>query len=170
MRALLLVALLSSAAAAQPGVEEPPTRRTPFDQGRFGFSAGAGSTTAFGERYFAIGAGAGYYVLDGVETGLSTQVQWGDGPTITRLTPSLRYVVQPLVGKFPLIPYAGVFYSHWFVGGGVADVDAIGTRGGLLYVSGSVILGLGVAYEHVVSECTGDCDAIYPDITVAVSF
>jgi hypothetical protein len=170
---------------AQPGarVEEPapapaptvaplldvPKRKTPFDQGRFGLTAGAGTTSAFGARYLAIGAGASYFVLDGVAIGVGTQVQWGDGPTIFRTTPELRYVVQPLVGRFPLIPYVAGFYTHWFIGERRNDVDAIGTRGGLLYVSGSVILGLGVAYEHLVSACAMDCSLVYPDITLSVA-
>ena len=176
MRSLVLVALLSSVAAAQPAVvapepveEEPPRPRTPFDQGRFGLGAGAGTASVFGQRYYYVGAGATYYVLDGVGVGLSSQVQWGGGPTILRTTPELRDVAQPLVGRWPLIPYVAVFYTHWFVGDGTADVDAIGTRGGLLYVSGSIILGLGVAYEHLVSECTMDCSAVYPDFTLSVA-
>lgn len=167
MKALAIVALLSSTAAAQ--VVESPTPRTPFDQGRFWFSAGGGATSAFGERYFAIAAGASYFVLDGVDVGLAGQHQWGDGPSISRLTPSLRYVAQPLVGKFPLIPYVGLFYSHWFIGSQINDVDAVGTRGGLLYVSGSIVVGLGIAYEQVVSACTEDCDAVYPDFTIAIA-
>jgi hypothetical protein len=155
-------------AAAAPA-PAPPRPRTPFDRGRFGLTAGAGTTSAFGERYFAIAAGASYYVLDGVGVGLGTQVQWGDGPTIFRTTPELRYVAQPLVGHWPVIPYVGVFYTHWFVGDRIADVDAIGTRGGLLYVSGSVVLGLGVAYEHLVSPCTMNCSAVYPDITLSIA-
>lgn len=172
MRTLAVAAILLAAATAHAdsalGEAEPP-RRTPFDQGRFGLSFGAGSTTAFGGRYFVIGGGGGYFVLDGLELGLAAAHQWGDGPSITRLTPAVRYVVQPLVGKFPLVPYAGVFYSHWFIGDAYADQDAIGTRGGLLYVSGSVVLGLGIAYEHIVSECTMDCDAIYPDLTISIA-
>lgn len=170
IRALVVVAMLASAAHAAPGdpVEEPP-RRTPFDQGRFNLGFGAGSQTAFGQRYFAIGGGAGYFVLDGVEVGLSGQYQWGDGPSITRLSPALRYVAQPLVGVWPVIPYVGVFYSHWFIGDMIPDEDAIGGRTGLLYVSGSVVLGLGVAYEHLVSECTTNCSAVYPDLTIAVA-
>jgi hypothetical protein len=156
-----------------PAVPEPePKRRTPFDQGRFSLTAGAGTSSALGQRYFGIGAGAMYFALDGVGIGLGTQVQWGDGPTILRTTPELRYVAQPLVGRWPLIPYAGVFYTHWFIGDAFIDVDAVGTRGGLLYVSGSVVLGLGVAYEHLVSECdamTMDCSSVYPDITISVA-
>jgi hypothetical protein len=146
-----------------------PKRRTPFDRGRFGLTAGAGSTSAFGVRYFAIGAGASYFVLDGVAVGLGTQVQWGDGPTIFRTTPELRYVAQPLIEYSPVIPYVGVFYTHWFIGNRVNDVDAVGTRGGLLYVSGSIVLGLGVAYEHLVSRCAMDCWSVYPDITISVA-
>jgi hypothetical protein len=174
MRALitLAVVLASSLAAAQPSATEhepPPRPRTPFDRGRFGLSAGAGTTSALGQRYFGIGAGASYFVLDGVGVGLSAQVQWGDGPTITRTTPELRYVAQPLVGRWPLIPYVAVFYTHWFIGDAFEDVDAIGTRGGLLYVSGSIVLGLGVAYEHLVSECTMNCSSVYPDITISIA-
>ena len=171
-RALALAVLLASAGAhAQPAPEPEPERpRTPFDQGRFNVSGGAGTASAFGERYYAIGLGATYYALDGVGLGLWTQVQWGDGPTIFRTTPELRYVAQPLVGRWPLIPYAGVFYTHWFVGSRIDDVDAIGTRGGLLYVSGSMVLGLGIAYEHLVSTCAMDCSSVYPDVTISIAF
>ena len=177
MRALALVALMTAVASAQPtaapgaqpGVQPEPELRTPFDQGRFGLSGGGGAGTAFGERYYAIALGASYFVLDGVGVGLASQVQWGNGPTITRVTPELRYVAQPLVGRWPLIPYAGVFYSHWFISSVYADVDAIGTRGGLLYLSGSIIVGLGIAYEHLVSECSTDCSSVYPDITIGFS-
>ncbi|HEX5060286.1 MAG TPA: hypothetical protein VFV99_13050 [Kofleriaceae bacterium] len=177
IRALALVALASSAAAAQPAPgavqpvpeEEPPRERTPFDRGRFALSAGAGTTSVFDQRYFGIGVAAGYFVLDGVAIDLGTQVQWGDGPTILRTTPGLRYVAQPLVGTWPLIPYVAGYYTHWFVGDAIADVDAVGTRGGLLYVSGSLVLGLGVGYEHLVSECTMDCSSVYPDLTISIA-
>lgn len=169
IRALLLLCVLAAVAHADPLDEEAPRRRTPFDQGRFGFSAGAGSQTAFGQRYFGIGAGASYFVLDGVAVDLGGEFQWGDGPNIARLTPELRYVAQPLVGRWPVIPYIAAFYSHWFIGQAIQDQDAIGTRGGLLYVSGSIILGLGVAYEHIVSDCTQNCSSVYPDLTIAIA-
>jgi hypothetical protein len=165
----VLASIVASVAHADPAEDEAPRRRTPFDQGRFGFSAGAGTQSAFGERYFGISAGATYFVLDGVGVGLGGEFQWGDGPNIARLTPELRYVAQPLVGKWPLVPYTGVFYSHWFIGDMVQDQDAVGARGGLLYVSGSIVLGLGIAFERIVSECTDDCSAVYPDLTIAVA-
>lgn len=188
IRALALVTLLASVAQAQPSQTppppsppeeaqpapppppEPPRVRTPFDQGRFGFSAGAGSQSAFGGRYFGIAAGGSYFVLDGVGIDLGGGFQWGDGPNIGRVTPGVRYVVQPLVGKFPLIPYVGAFYSHWFISSTYPDQDAVGGRAGLLYVSGSMVLGLGAVNEHIVSQCTMDCSIWYPDLTIAIAF
>ena len=163
-------------AGAQPGSapgpaqpEPEPRRKTPFDRGRVGLSFAAGSQTQFGARYFVVAGGGGYYVVDGVELGLGLAHQFGDGPSVTRTTPALRYVAQPLVGRSPLVPYVGVFYSHYFVGDGVADLDTAGTRGGLLYVSGSVVLGLGVVFERQVSECVMDCLSIYPDFTLSLA-
>jgi hypothetical protein len=43
-------------------------------------------------------------------------------------------------------------------------------RAGLLRLSGRLIIGLGVAYEHTVSACTTDCDAVYPDVTLGFTF
>jgi hypothetical protein len=170
MRRLVWLLLLGAAPAlADPVPPEEPPRKTPFDQGKFGLSFGAGSHTSLGEHYYAVGGGMGYYVLDGVEVGLGTSHQWGDGPAITQLTPSLRYVAQPLVGHSPLIPYIGVFGSRYFVYEGNDDVNSLGGRAGLIYVGGSLLLGLGIAVERVVSECTEDCTSVYPDLTLSLS-
>jgi len=119
--------------------------------------------------HFALGAAVGYFVLDGVEVGLGGLYQFGDGPSISKLTPSLRYIAQPLVGRSPVIPYVGAFYNHWFIGDGLADVDTLGGRGGLVYVSGQLVLGLGVVYERVISECVMDCSSVYPDFTISLA-
>jgi hypothetical protein len=178
MRSLVVAAVLAAlstsgvAHADDDGdatIPEPP-RKTPFDRGRKNLSAGGGSSSYLGERYFGLGAGFGYFVLDGLELGASAFYQFGDGPSIAKLAPQLRYVAQPLVGTWPLIPYAGVFYNHWFIGDGFVDVDAVGARAGLLYVSGRVLLGLGVAVEKTVSECAGDCTVAYPDLTISLVF
>ncbi len=168
--ALVVVGLTTSAAANDDDPPAPEQKvETPFDRGKLGVGIYGGSQTTLGHRYFAIGGAVGYYVLDGVEVGLGALHQFGDGPSISKLTPSVRYVVQPLVGRSPVIPYVGVFYNHWFIGDDYADVDTLGTRGGLLYVSGKLILGLGVAYERIVSECVTDCSAVYPDFTISLS-
>lgn len=171
-RALLLVLLASVAHAddAPPAAPPPPPPPppTPFDQGRVAISAGGGTTSSLGQQYVVIGGSVGYYVLDGVLVAVHGLHQFGSGPSISELSPELRYVAQPLVGRWPVIPYAGVFYNHWFIGG-LPDVDSVGGRAGGLWISGNVVLGLGVVVEHIVSDCTKDCDSVYPDITIALS-
>jgi hypothetical protein len=174
MRALALVVLsFAGVARADDGDEvvvvEPP-QKTPFDRGKKNLSVGGGSSSYLGERYFGIGAGFGYFVLDGLELGVSGLYQFGDGPSIAKVAPQIRYVAKPLVGKWPLIPYVGVFYNHWFIGGALEDVDAVGGRAGLLYVSGRVLLGVGIAVEKTVSECVEDCTVAYPDFTISLAF
>lgn len=158
-------------ARAQPEPEPPPAPRvrTPFDRGRFSLTGGGGSQRTLEHRYFVIGAGVGYFVLDGVELGLAATHWFGSGPSISELAPAVRYVAQPLVGRSPLIPYVGAFYNHGFLGDDLPDVDTVGARGGLLYVSGQLVLGLGVAYERVVSACTTDCSLVYPDLTISLA-
>jgi hypothetical protein len=163
---LLLLGLATPALADEPS--EPP-RPTPFDRGRLALSFGAGSQTSLGSRYFVIAGGVGYFVLDGVELGFSAAHQFGDGPSISRVSPSLRYIAQPLVGRWPVVPYVGGFYQHWFVGDTYDDVDVVGSRAGFIYVAGRLLLGLGAAYEHIVSACTTDCDSIYPDLAISLS-
>ena len=167
----LVLAGLSTAAHADEAVPDDaaPAPETPFDRGKLSLSIGGGSQTALDHRYFAIGGAVGYFVLDGVEVGLGALHAFGDGPSISKLTPMLEYVAQPLVGRSPVIPYVGAFYNHWFIGSGLADVDTLGGRGGLLYVSGQLVLGLGVAYERVVSQCVTDCSSVYPDFTISLA-
>ena len=170
MLALTLLLIGGVAHADDETLEVPPPREpTPFDQGKMNLSIFGGSTSNFGERYFAIGGGFGYFVLDGLELGVAAVHQFGDGPSISQVQPRVRYVVQPLVGKFPLIPYVGAFYNHWFIGDGFDDVDAVGGRVGLIYISGRLLLGLGVAVERTVSPCTEDCTDVYPDFSLSLS-
>lgn len=162
------LALLVLAVAAPAYADEPP-RETPFDQGRISISAGGGTTSTLNHHYIVLGGGVGYYVLDGVELSLHGLYEWGDGPSISLLSPQLRYVAQPLVGQWPVIPYVGVFYNHWFVGDNLGDEDSVGARAGGLWINGRIVIGLGVVYEQIVSSCT-DCSSWYPDITIGFTF
>ena len=163
MKAIALVLLTATAHA-----DEPP-QPTPFDRGKFGLSGGAGRQSTFDTSYIVVGLGAGYYVLDGVEVGLAASHYFGDGPSISRVTPSLRYVAQPLFGRSPLIPYVGAFYDHYFVGGTYGDVDGIGGRAGVIFVSGQLLLGLGIGVEKYVTNCAKDCVQVFPDVSIGVS-
>ena len=167
LHAFLVVLALAGPAFADD--EAPPPRRTPFDRGRFALSLGGGTQDFLGNHYYVVGGGVGYYVLDGVGIHLSGLVELGASPFIGKLSPELRYVAQPLVGVWPVVPYVGAFYNHWFISGAYDDVDTIGAHAGLLYVSGQVILGLGVAVEHTVSTCTTDCNQVYPDLTISLA-
>src|SRR5258705_5516555 len=105
LRALLVVAgVLPAALPARADIVEPPPapeppKPTPFDRGKIGVSVGGGTQTQLGVQYFAIGAGVGYFVLDGVQVGLSGLYEFGNGPSISKLSPALTYIAQPLVGK-----------------------------------------------------------------------
>jgi hypothetical protein len=153
--------------SAPAHAEGPPT---PFDQGQVSVHLAIAAQTAFDERRFGLGVGVGYFVLDGLEVGAFGLHMFGNGPSLDEVSPSIRYTAQPLVGSWPVIPYVGAFYNHWFVGDGLSDVDAVGGRAGLLHLRGRLIVGLGIAYEHTVSTCTSSCDTVYPDVTVGFTF
>lgn len=163
-------------AAAQPvpvpapiPVPAPPPRApTPFDRGRISLGFGFSTQRSYDQRYYVLGGGFGYYVLRGLEPSVQAVHWFGGEPTVTKLSPALRYV---FVGApVSLKPYVGAFYSHWFLSGDGLDLDTVGGRAGLVsYGSGGLVIGLGVVYERVVSDCTEECDEIYPDITLSYS-
>ncbi|HEX2689561.1 MAG TPA: hypothetical protein VHN14_23235 [Kofleriaceae bacterium] len=160
------VAVLLGEAHADPSFGGSSPRETPFDRGHVSVTAGGGSQSAFGFRYFGAGIGVGYYVLDGLQLGIFGLHEFGNGPRLNKVSPSLEYVAQPLVGSWPVIPYTGAFYNHWFVGDPGSDIDTLGSRAGVLYLSGRIIAGIGIVYEHVLSTCSQDCDSVYPDVTL----
>ena len=157
-------ALVVTLAVASPAHAD----ETPFDRGKLGVSLALGQQRAFDTSYIVAGAGVSYFVVDGFAIGLAAQHDFGNGPSVDLVSPSLRYVAQPLVGVWPLIPYVGVFYAHELVGD-MPDLDAVGARAGLLYVSGRTVLGLGIAVARTISTCTIDCTSIYPDVTIGIA-
>lgn len=153
-----------------PVPAEPPRTPTPFDRGRISLGFGFSTQRSYDQRYYVLGGGFGYYVLRGLEPSVQAVHWFGGEPTVTKLSPALRYV---FVGApVSLKPYVGAFYSHWFLSGDGAgpDLDTVGGRAGLVsYGSGGLVIGLGIVYERVISECTEECDEIYPDITLSYS-
>jgi hypothetical protein len=168
--ALLATAILiASAATAHAQDEDEDEEPTPWDQGRIALTLVLSTQESFGDSYFVVGAGGGYYVLPGLELGV-VGVRWfGGDPGVTEVSPQVRYVVTPL--GWPLLPYVGAFYTHFFIEGELADADTIGGRVGLLYHQGSgLIVGVGAAFERFVSECSDDCSTIYPEVSVGFTF
>lgn len=167
MRWLALVAILAGTAHADEPPQPPPP--TPFDQWRFNLGGGASTISTFGSNYTVIGLGAELFVLPGLGVDLSASHYFGDGPSVSRVTPGLRYVLKPLFGKSPVIPYIGGFYDHYFVGSDYGDVDGVGGRVGLIFVTGHVLLGLGLGVEQYVTNCAKDCTVYFPDFSIGVA-
>ncbi len=127
-----------------------------------------GSGSSFNDTYFILGVGVGYYVMKGLELGIDVQHWFSGDPSITKLSPQIRYVfTQPKVIK----PYLGAFYRRTFIED-LDDSDSFGYRAGA-YFSGKngVYIGGGIVYEEY-TNCSRfvDCSNTYPEILFTVSF
>jgi hypothetical protein len=158
--ALGLVALLSLTVALDARAESP------FAQGRLQLGLGLGSTFAYDSRYIVAAARFGVFAIDGLLIGAEANAWIGGSPFVASVSPEVRYVLHFLD---PLNPYLGVFYRHWFVGGGHLDQDNLGGRLGAIWILSDLLyLTIGGAYERRVSAspCTDDaatCATLYPD-------
>ena len=132
-----------------------------------------GSGSAFNDNYIILGVGVGYYVLQGLEIGLDVQHWFSGDPSITKVSPQIRYVfTQPKVIK----PYIGAFYRRTYFGDfkgiSIDDQDSFGYRAGAFFTTNSrVYIGAGVVYEDY-TDCdpSYDCSTTYPEILFTVSF
>jgi hypothetical protein len=130
-----------------------------------GFVAGSGS--AFNEDYVILGAGFGYYLVDGLELGVDVQRWFSGSPSITKISPQVRYVfTQPKVIK----PYFGLFYRRTIIED-FRDYDSIGYRAGAYFSSkNGVYIGGGIVYEEERDCPFVDCSNTYPEILITVGF
>jgi hypothetical protein len=164
--------------------EEPPAVETevkpehggyhgPFAQGRTRISVVLGSATGgFDSTYLILGAGVGFFVLDGFAVEVDAQAWLFGDPFTATVTPGLRYIFW-MVPK--VNPYIGAFYRHYFIENPFDDFDTYGARAGLLLQIGdNGYLGAGAVYERRFScdndEFRSDCDQWYPEITFSLSF
>ena len=170
-----LAAALVLAAVAAPRTAHADDDAGPFSEGSIRISALVGmssSTDSNGKtsNSFILGAGGGYYLVDGLELGLEGEHWFGADPSISKVSPAIRYVLWFVPY---LKPYAGVFYRHVFVGSPFDDFDSLGTRAGAFWVSGGgSYFGGGVVYEQIVKGCPSgaDCSTWYPELTLSLSF
>ena len=141
----------------------------PFQQGSQNVSIVAGAGSAYGDDYIILGAGYGYYLIDGLELGIDAQFWLNGDPSITKLSPQIKYVfTQPKTVK----PYVGAFYRRTFTDG-LEDLDSIGYRAGLYFMGqGNFFFGAGVVYEDY-QDCSEtiftDCSDTYPEILFSFS-
>jgi hypothetical protein len=154
--------------------EAPPRQRSagPFSRGSIRLSALVGTGFTSSDDYLILGAGLGYYVLDGLEVGVDYDIWFLADPVLNRISPGVRYVFHMV----PAIkPYVGGFYRHTFVSGdGIPDFNYLGARLGIYYVpqSKGMYVGGGAVYEHML-DCNSkvwECDNWYPEIFIGVSF
>jgi hypothetical protein len=150
--------------------QAPPEERGPFSRGAIRLTLLLGTGSSATDTYFILGAGVGYFLLDGLELGLDYEAWLGGDPVMHRLSPELRYVFHMV----PVIkPYIGTFYRHTFVAD-YDDLDYIGGRAGIFYVpkQSRVYIGGGAVYERLLdckSNSLVDCDTVYPEIAIGVT-
>ena len=132
-----------------------------------------GSGSAFNDNYIILGVGVGYYVVKGLELGIDLQHWFSGEPSITKVSPQIRYVfTQPKVIK----PYIGAFYRRTYYGDyrgiDLDDQDSFGYRAGAYFSTDNrVYIGGGIVYEEF-KDCSAftECSITYPEILFTVSF
>ena len=146
-----------------------PVQADPFRQGSQSVSVILGSGRAFSDDYLILGLGYGYYVIDGLELGIDAQFWLSGDPSITKVSPQIRYVfTQPKTVK----PYLGTFYRRAYIDG-LDDLDSFGYRAGLNFMGqGNFYFGAGIVYEEY-RDCSetvySDCSDTYPEIVFSFS-
>jgi len=162
---IIMLAASNTAPAASVGTGGLGTA---FSKGSTSVGIVAGTGRAFREDYIILGVGLGYYVVKGLELGIDVQHWFSGDPSITKVSPQIRYVfTQPKVIK----PYVGAFFRRTFIDN-LENENSFGYRAGA-YFSGSnrVYIGGGIVYEEY-TDCAQfvDCSNTYPEILITVGF
>jgi hypothetical protein len=139
-----------------------------FSKGSTSISIVAGSGSSFNNNYVILGVGAGYYVFNGLEIGIDLQHWFSGEPSITKVSPQIKYVfTQPKIIK----PYIGAFYRRTYIEN-FENENAFGYRAGAYFSSNNgVYVGGGIVYEEY-QDCSRfvDCSTSYPEVLISVSF
>ena len=165
-----ILAAIALCALAVPAAAQSVTAASGFSKGRTHFVLSAGTGYAFDESYLVLGVGASYYLVDGLNLGLSYEYWSGGDPTMSKLTPSIQYVFH----KVPTVkPYIGAFYRRTYVER-LDDIDSAGARAGAYIQAGrNAYVGAGVVYESYL-DCEErvyrKCDSTYGEITLTFAF
>lgn len=140
---------------------------TAFSKDSTSVSVVVGSGTSFNDTYVILGVGIGYYVMSGLELGIDVQHWFSGDPSITKISPQIKYVfTRPKVVK----PYVGAFYRRTFIDN-LEDADSFGYRAGAYFTNNKgVYIGGGMVYEEYTDCRYTDCSTTYPEILVSFSF
>lgn len=139
-----------------------------FSKGSTSIGIVAGSGRAFQNDYVIFGVGVGYYVIKGLELGIDVQHWFSGDPTISKVSPQIRYVFSQ---SKTIKPYVGGFYRRTFIEN-LDNEDSFGYRAGAYFSGNSgVYIGAGIVYEEY-QDCARfiDCSSTYPEILITVSF
>jgi hypothetical protein len=141
-----------------------------FSQGRTQLSVFGGSGSAFDDTYFVLGVGVAYYLVNGLNIGISGEAWTGGTPKIYKITPSVQYVFY----RVPRVaPYIGAFYTHTDIQNR-PNLDSAGGRAGIyINVGGNANIGIGGVYESYM-DCNksqyNSCSDTYPELSFIVAF
>jgi hypothetical protein len=167
---IILVLLCIPFFYERPAFAEVQAEAGDFTQGSLRGSILGGSGRAFNQTYFVLGGGMGYYLFNGLESGLDFEAWFGNDPRIYKVSPRIRYVI-PLT---PAInPYVGRFYSRTFIEE-LDDFDSFGFRGGFFNTIGpNAYVGVGVVYERLLNceeSIYKSCSVVYPEVLLSIGF
>lgn len=141
-----------------------------FSQGRTHVAVTAGSGSAFNDSYFVFGVGVSYYLVDGLNIGLSAESWTGGDPGISKITPSVQYVFYQVPS---VSPYVGAFYRRTYIDN-LPDLDSVGGRAGVYVAAGrNAYIGFGGVYESYRDCDTAiyrDCTDTYPEVSFTFAF
>ena len=140
-----------------------------FDKGSSVATLSLGSGQYFSEDYFILGAGIGYYLIDGLEAGLDLDVWTGGDPSIYEVTPKLTYVYD---NSSHVKPYIGAFYNRTFIEDR-EDSNALGYRVGFYAPAGNrAHIGIGVVHTEL-QDCSDSvfysCSDTYTELSFLFS-
>ncbi len=157
--------VVASMAVAAPA---PSDTRIAFSKGSSSIGVVAGSGRSFNSDYIILGAGIGYYLIDGLELGADVQHWFSGNPSITKFSPQIRYVyATPKV----LQPYLGAFYKWTFI----EDMDnqaSYGYRVGAYFSTRNKLnIGGGFVYEKYKScALFVNCSNTYPEVLLTINY
>ena len=171
----MIAKLLAAALAVCAAFVSIPARAADvaglFARGRTGFIISGGTGYAFNQSYFVLGLGLNYYVIDGLNVGLSAESWTGNDPHFYKVTPSVQYVFY----QIPTVkPYIGAFYRRTYFSSNLPDINSAGGRAGVYIAAGrNAYIGGGVVYESYL-DCNkttyNSCSETYPEISFTLAF
>ena len=136
-----------------------------FNKGSTTVAVSLGSGSFFNESYLILGAGVGYYLVDGLEASIDFDAWLGGEPDIYEVTPKLTYVFD---NASHVKPYVGAFYNRTFIENR-DDSNSIGYRAGFYTpAGGKAHVGIGIVYTEL-QDCTDtrfySCDDTYTELS-----